>query len=46
MEHKLFVWEENNICYKSPDKIYNNVLLNTGTVVKGTIRKSNLYNKN
>lgn len=37
MKHKLFVWEENNICYKNqnPDKTYNNVLLNTGTVVKG-----------
>jgi hypothetical protein len=35
MEIKIFIWEENNICYRNNNKIYKNVILNTGTIIKG-----------
>ena len=31
----IFIFEENNICYKNDSSIYDNIMLNTGTIIKG-----------
>ncbi len=35
LKYNLYMYEENNICYKNSCLTYNNVLLNTGSIIKG-----------
>ena len=33
--HGIFMWNDNNILYSNVNNTYNNVILHTGSVIKG-----------